>query len=523
MVSSFRRVRPLPPFLAVLALLASLLVAPPAQAARLTFVLVNDIYRLDDQVGPDGAKRGGMARLAAVVKAERAKAEQGAGEDAAEGERKVLFVHAGDMLSPSLLSGLDQGAHMIALTNDIAPDVFVPGNHEFDFGKAVFFARMAEAKFPRLAANLRAADGTPLPGFADHRMVEVDGVRIGLVGLAFDGTPQVSSSEDLVFRPAVATLREEAGRLRAAGADLIVAVVHAEREQQRAMLATGVVDLVLGGHNHDLLVNFDERGVLAESAHDALYVVAVDLDLAVETVGKSRKVRWWPRFRVIDTADVMPDPAMATAVAAVTRDLDEAMRVPLATLGVEWDSRGASVRSRETAIGDVFADAIRESAGADAAILNGGGIRGDRVYPAGSAVTRSDVLAELPFGNRLVTVTLTGAALTAALENGFSKLPAPSGRFPQISGLSVVVDPAREPGRRVVALAVGGVPVDPAKSYKVAVNDYLARGGDGYTMLRDAPRRLAIDDAPLLANAVMVHLRRLGRILAGPDGRIAVR
>ena len=115
---------------------------------------------------PDGKRRGGFARLAAVVKAERAKG-------------KVMLAHAGDTLSPSLTSGLDRGAHILALTNLIAPDIFTPGNHEFDFGKATFLERMGEATFPLYAANLRGSDGAPLPKFKDAAIVTIDGVRIG--------------------------------------------------------------------------------------------------------------------------------------------------------------------------------------------------------------------------------------------------------------------------------------------------------------------------------------------------------
>ena len=164
-----------------------------AETARVTFILVNDIYLMADQMMPDGERRGGFARLAAVVKAERA---QGA---------NVIVAHAGDTLSPSLMSGLDRGERILTLTNLIAPDIFVPGNHEFDFGKATFLQRMAEAKFPRYAANLRGADGGPLPNFKDRSITTIDGVRIGLTGATYDDTPRTSSPEVLKFLPTVAT------------------------------------------------------------------------------------------------------------------------------------------------------------------------------------------------------------------------------------------------------------------------------------------------------------------------------
>src|SRR5436853_2482729 len=101
-----------------------------AESTQVTFILVNDIYLMSDQMMADGQRRGGFARLAAVVKAERAKG------------RHVILAHAGDTLSPSPISSIDEGARIMALTNMVAPDIFVPGNHEFDFGKDVFLQRM---------------------------------------------------------------------------------------------------------------------------------------------------------------------------------------------------------------------------------------------------------------------------------------------------------------------------------------------------------------------------------------------
>src|SRR3954447_15036472 len=135
--------------------LAAAAVMPPrlawAESTKVTLVLTNDIYQMGETLMADGQRRGGFARLAAVVKAERTKGGH------------VVFAHGGDTLSPSLMSGVDQGAHIIALTNAIKPDIFVPGNHELDFGKAVFLKRLAEMAFPIFAANLTGPDGKPLP------------------------------------------------------------------------------------------------------------------------------------------------------------------------------------------------------------------------------------------------------------------------------------------------------------------------------------------------------------------------
>jgi len=105
-----------------------------------------------------------------------------------------------------------------------------------------------------------------------------------------------------------------------------------------------------------------------------------------------------------------------------------------------------------------------------------------------SPVTRRDVLAELPFGNRLVVVAVKGSDLRAAIENGLSRLPAIAGRFPQVSGMRVEYDSQRPTGRRVLLIEVGGAPLDSDRMYKVATNDFMARGGDDYTSLSNIKR-----------------------------------
>jgi 2',3'-cyclic-nucleotide 2'-phosphodiesterase (5'-nucleotidase family) len=494
-------------------ILAATTLSAHAQTIRTTvsFILVNDIYTMSAQTGPDGKSRGGFARLAAVVKGERAKGGH------------VVFAHAGDTLSPSLMSGFDRGAHIIALTNLIPPDIFVPGNHEFDFGKATFFQRMSEAKFPLFAANLRGPDGAPLPGFKDRAIVSFDGVRVGLTGATYDDTARASSPEDLKFAPTIESVQAQAAALRRDGADFVVAVVHADRRQDYQLFATRAIDLILSGHDHDLFVNFDERTAMLESSYDARYVAIVDVAIEVNERGGRRETRWWPQFRVIDTATVTPDPEVTAAVAAFEAEFTREMDVALGTTAVELDSRSAAVRTRETAIGNLFADAMRVASKADAAIMNGGGIRGGKVYAPGSTITRRDILVELPFNNKVVTVEISGRDLRRAIENGLVQLPNAGGRFPQVSGITVEADLSRPANDRVTSMKVGGEPLDDERIYKVATNDFIARGGDGYVTLRDARRLLPDADSPLLANQIMVFVRGLGTVRTGVEGRIVVK
>ncbi len=159
--------------------------------------------------------------------------------------------------------------------------------------------------------------------------------------------------------------------------------------------------------------------------------------------------------------------------------------MPIARTDVELDSREAIVRRGEAAIGDLIADAMRVEGKAQVAVMNGGGIRGNKIYPPGTEITRRDVMAELPFGNRLVVARHQGQRdCKAAMENGLSHIAEGGGGFPQISGMTVTYDPKRPRGDRVISITVGGAPLDPDQTYTLATNDYLARGGDDYDCLQ---------------------------------------
>src|SRR5205085_10176627 len=140
-------------------------------------------------------------------------------------------------------------------------------------------------------------------------------------------------------------------------------------------------------------------------------------------------------------------------VAAVHQELTRQINLPPPTPAPALDSRDATVRGREAPIGNLIADAMRERTRADLAIMNGGGIRGGKVYEAGTAITRRDVQAQLPFGNHLVTLNIKGSELRLAIENGLSRLPAAAGRFPQVSGVTIAFDPQQPAGSRVRSIA----------------------------------------------------------------------
>jgi 2',3'-cyclic-nucleotide 2'-phosphodiesterase (5'-nucleotidase family) len=327
----------------------------------------------------------------------------------------------------------------------------------------------------------------------------------------------------LQFLSSVAAVNDQAAALRREGADFVVAVAHVTRAQGYEIYRSHAVDLILTGHTHDLFIDFDGRSAMVESSFDAHYVTAIDVAIEVSEDNGRRHATWWPQFRVIDTATVMPDPEVAAVVAGFEDVLDKHLDTPIATTTVELDSTSALVRTRETAIGNLVADAMRWSAQTEVALTNGGGIRGGKTYPVGATITRRDVLRELPFGNRLVTIEISGAALAAAIENGLSQLPKPSGRFPQVSGITIEADPAGPPGHRVSGIKVGGMALDTGRTYSVATNDFMARGGDDYTTFRGAKPVLPIADSPLLAYEVIDYIKSIGTIRTALERRIVLK
>ena len=492
---------------AVLAMVALPPVAAVAQGpTKVTLVLTSDIYKMNEQAG-----RGGYPRLAAIVKAERA------------ANANAIVIHAGDALSPCLLCGFDQGAHVIDITNRLAPDIFVPGNHEYDFGRENYIKRMAGAKFPILAGNLRGPDGNVIAGHADTRIVTVGDIKIGFLGATAEDSYKKSNPEDLKITPVVPTVAAKAKELRAAGADIVVAVVHAAREIDMELYDSRMVDVLLSGDDHDLRMMYDGRTAMAEAGQDAVTVVAIDLTIDAKTVDGARSVSWRPHFRLLDSAAVTPDPDMLAVVKGYEGELSRELDVPVATLGQPLDSRNATVRAVEAAIANLIADGARDGTKADIAVINGGGIRGGKLYPAGHQLTRRDVITELPFGNLNIVFELKGAEVRQMAEIGVSKSPLAAGSFMHYSGMTVEADLSKPAGSRVTSIKVGSEPLSDTRTYKVAGSDFFQRGGDGYVMFKTAKLAMRLEDAKLLANDVMVYARKLGTINVKPEGRVVLK
>lgn len=480
--------------------------AAPASTTDITLLLTSDVYKMS----PEGG-RGGLARIVGVLKAEKA----------AHGN--TLAVHAGDTLSPSLMSSFDKGASIVELFNLSPLDIFVPGNHEFDFGPDVFFQRMREFKARILAANLVTGGAKGGDLIAPSQLLTFGEVRVGVIGLTDEDSATTSKPGALKFAGSLETAARESAKLRKAGADLVIIVAHAGRERDNALFASGYGDIILSGHDHDLYMRYNEKTAIAEAGEDGMAVVAVDLKVTVETKADGqRRVRWWPHFRFIDTADAAPDAAVEARVHDYEARLDRDLDVPAGQTSTELDSRNAAVRGGEAAIANLVADAVRDATKADAVLLNGGNFRGGKVYPAGATLTRKDLLSEMPFLNKAYVLQMRGADIVQALEQGFAGAENEVGRFPQVSGLTVRADLTRPEGRRVVSVLVGGKPVRKGTLYRLATNDYLAHGGDGYAALAAAKVLVGDADADLVTTIAINYLEQKKVVSPRVEGRIIV-
>ncbi len=486
-------------------------VAPPSLAAPLTLTLVH-VNDWDQMAGSRGA--GGAAKIATVVAEERARAE-------AEGGL-ALVTFGGDMISPSVLSGIDKGAHMIDLANAVGFDVAVLGNHEFDFGPDVLRERLAESETIWLAGNVTIAGGG-FPGTTATTAVERDGYRIGFLGLITTETPVISSpGPDVAFAPVAETGAALAQHLKSEGADIVVALTHqglgADLELLRKVKG---IDVVLGGHDHLLIAHHDGRHAVMKAGSQGRHVGVLTLKIdRVEGRGGATRVVWTPDFRLRSTADIEGDAKLATKVRDYQASLDETLDVVIGETAVELSTRGFLHGSAETAFGNLLADAMREATGADIALTNGGGIRGDTDYPPGTKLTRKTVLTELPFGNKTVVLRLTGAQVREALENSVSRAENPSGRFPQVSGLAFTFDARLPPAERVTSVMVGAAPLDGDQTYTLATNSFLANGGDDYRVFRAG--ELVVDSASgsLMAGQLIDHIITAGSVAPKIEGRI---
>ncbi|MCE9667806.1 bifunctional metallophosphatase/5'-nucleotidase [Myxococcus stipitatus] len=457
--------------------------AEPTKPVRLTFLHLADVYQVQPMAG---GKAGGLARVATLRRQVLAEAPG------------ALTLLGGDTLSPSVESLLEvdgkalKGRHMIDAWNALGLDVAVLGNHEFDFGDDTLKERIRQSRFPWLGANVTdARTGALFDGVKAYDVREMDGVRVGLFGVVLPETKTTTKAgPDTLFGDVCEAAKGAVAKLREDGAKVIVGLTHQTLEQDRALARCVKVDVILGGHDHVGAADRSTGTPIFKVAADAVELGRLTLDVDPGT-GQVRKTTW---KKLPVTARVPEDAAFNEAMKPYGA-LFARLAEPVGRTPVALDARGTAVRSRETNLGDFVADTFREASGADVALVNGGALRSDAVLPAG-VLTRRDLHGLMPYTDSLVVVTVSGATLRAALENGvsLSREDARPGRFLQVSGLRYTFDARKPEGERVRQVTVQGRPLDPAATYRLATLSFLTSGKDGYDMLKGQPTTPALED-----------------------------
>lgn len=478
--------------------------ATAQQTITLTFLHFNDTY----QLGPvDGGKAGGLDRLAYVIKQQRAQ----------DPEAQLLF--PGDLISPSLESSIfKKGAQMIEGLNMLRIDAATLGNHEFDYGPAVLQERLAESNFPWVVTNLYRADFSRVPRTLFTLTRRIRGIEVGYFGLLTQET-LVSSSPgpDIRIVDELGAARGVVPVLQRGGARVIVGITHLPMAlDQEILRQVPGVHFIAGGHDHDPMRATVGTALVAKAGSDSKWLGVVRMQVSLD--GRVLGVR----DELITITDQTPsDPAVAALVKRYADQMSRELDVVIGRSTVPLDARNSTVRAAESALANLITDVMRQVVSADVAITNGGGIRTNAVLPAGE-IKRKDVLAWMPFGNIVVKVRMPGAAILAALENGVSQVEGLAGRFPQVSGMTYTFSRSRPAGSRIVSATIGGRPLEPTAFYTVATNDFMRRGGDGYTTIRDAEVLINEAGGPVMATAVADAIQRAGTVSPRVEGRITI-
>ncbi|HVH68659.1 MAG TPA: 5'-nucleotidase C-terminal domain-containing protein [Gemmatimonadales bacterium] len=428
---------------------------------------------------------------------------------------------AGDEMQGTPVSNFNFGQPAIAALNALGIDAAAIGNHEFDWSVDTLRARMAEAHYPFLAANITDSTTSARPDWAaPFTVLERDGVRVAVIGLALKATPQTTAPRNvrgLAFGDGVAAVRRVLTQARAGASYLIVlahigafcdgdpaaapvdgAACHGEIVDLARGLDSGSVDLIVSGHTHSL-VNTVVNGIPIVQARSSGGGIAV-VDF-VRVGGTRREVR--ARIETPFADRVRLDPALTEAMRLDQQSIASITGRPVARFATVLRRSGD-----EYGLGQLIADAQRNVAKTDVAIVNNGGIRSD---VAAGLATWGDLYEVEPFQNRLVRLVVSGKVLRDALEH------AVAGDRPaaHVAGIEVWYDPRKPAGERIKRLRLAtGREVESGRNYTLAVADFLAAGGSGYAMLQGA----AAEDVGVTdLDALIQYLAVLRQPIAAPD------
>lgn len=457
--------------------------------------------------------------------------------------RNLLILDAGDVFQGTLYFNQYRGLADRYFMHRALYRVMALGNHEFNLGPGPLAEFLRGARFKVVSANVRVEGEPRLKGLlSPYAILAVGQERVGVIGLTTPDTREISNPGPTVnfldpYEPAQRAVYE----LLRKGVNKIVVLSHLGYGEDLKLARRLVgVQVIVGGHSHTLLGSFPHRELVPAGPYptvvknpegkDVLVVQAWEwgkvvglLEVTFDAKGELLAYKGEP---ILMTPEVSPEDFFAKeALLAYAQPVMALMGQVIAQAKVDLIGERAVVRRRESNLGNLIADGMvwkTRNAGVRIALQNGGGIRA--TIPKGP-ITMGRVYEVLPFGNTLVVMDLKGREIKAALENGVSQWEQSAGRFLQVSGLRYAFDLSRPVGDRVVRVEVkaegGYVPLDLEATYRVVVNNFIANGGDGFTVLKEA-QGYRVDTGFSDAESFMEYLQELKEAEAGLEGRIEI-
>jgi 5'-nucleotidase len=555
----------------------------PGPTLDIQLLAINDFHgNLEPPQGSAGNVQTGVDAAGAPVRVPAGGVEYLATHlrEARKGNRNSVTVGAGDLIGASpLLSAAFHDEPTILAMNKIGLEVTSVGNHEFDEGKAELLRMQyggcraddgcydpaqpfRGARFPFLAANV-IDDRTRRPLLPPYWVKDFRGAKVGFIGMTLEGTPNIVTAEGvrgLSFKDEVETANKWVPVLRRHGVKAIVLLLHEGGAPASPIYnydcdangaGSGIsgpvvdiarrldpqIDLVVTGHTHQAYVcNIPDptgrsRMVTSAASFGKLYTeVNLTYDRRLRDIVRSKVAAQ----NVVVTRDV---PKAADLTALLQRY--GTLVAPIANrvvghIGADILGRGAG--RPESPLGDLIADAQREATaapaagGAQIAFMNPGGVRSDLQYAAAGAegdgvVTYGEAFTVQPFTNMLVTMDLTGAQVLTLLRQQYSGVNEANPILLQPSGITYTVDRARAGADRVLAdtVRIGTEPLDPARTYRVTVNEFLAGGGDGFPVLTEGTNRLVgQSDLDALTAYLTAHSSPASPLAPPPANRVTL-
>ncbi|WP_353095967.1 5'-nucleotidase C-terminal domain-containing protein [Tissierella praeacuta] len=478
------------------------------EAKVLTIVHVNDVHgrlNLDEREGSIG-----LARLKTKVDELKAK------------NPNLLLLNAGDTLHGAIDINITQGETMINLMNKIGFDAMVPGNHDFNYGYKRLLELKDKAEFPILGSNvIKESDDTS--DFEPYKVFDVDGIKVGIFGLSTEETKyksHPSNTEGIKFANPVEVAKKMVKELKDKKVDVIIAIAHLGVDESTESNVYDVaenvegIDLIVDGHSHTELPKGEVKGdtLIVQAGSFLKNIGVVELEISEGKVSKKTA----KLFGYNEGKDLKPNTSIEEEIKKVEEINKQFKEAVVGKSKVNLVGEREVVRKGESNLGNLLTDAMVKSTGADVALTNGGGIRAS--IPAGD-IKVGDILTSFPFTNTLAVIEVTGEEIVQALEHGVDMYPEDAGHFPHISGMTFKLDGSKPVGSRTSDVKVNGKAVELKGKYKLVTNDFMASGGDGYTMFTGKP---FVAEGGLLSDVLIEYFKELGEVEPKVEGRIEV-